>query len=156
MSKQILAWNNIPLSYNNSPITYGIQSIGLLNFGGNDSNYVLLDGNPNLSGNKVVTWKMWIDPSVSPINHAFFLGADGDNVKSYFDYSGNFVSGNFNEGDIGSVSSINFDSYKQYLVGKNLSCVAAKTSTESTWLSIGGFIATMKNQSFSEIGRAHV
>lgn len=95
------------------------------------SSYVDLDGNPDLSGNKIIKWKMHLGSSAA--NHLFHLGVSENNM--YVSVDGTTLKGgNFDNQSAGSSRSIlNVTD----LSGKTLECVASKTSNELVWFSCG-------------------
>lgn len=118
---------------------------GPMDFAG--TNYVLLDpstGAIDLSGDKIVTWKMYIQSDT--FLHFFHLGSDGQNMYAKIDGS-DIIAGNFNGSGAGASGSLIKGSK---LYGHILECTAVKSSSALEWLSIGGYYAD--NMSRGESG----
>ena len=130
---------NLHIIYNQPPI----QSEGVLNF--NNAAYVELDTNPDLSGTKILRWKMWIDSVESPTGWLFSLGSDGDSFQLYENSISGIRLGNRNR--IMSTQGDKVIPITTGITGYVLDCMAVKTINQFLWFQIGGYASGDQNLS---------
>jgi len=139
--------NPVPISGDKHAIFYEAESPeNIADFAG--TYYLDLSGDPDLSGNKVIRWKMWID-SASSSGTVFSLGENQDSIGVIGNGSGELRCTNINR-TMGNDGEKRLDTTGLY--GMVLDCLAIKTSNEITWFQIGG--KTASDQYLSQTGTA--
>jgi len=107
-----------------------LPAIGALDFNG--TYFVTLSEDPDLSFNKTITWKMWMDGS--PSGDLFSLGVDEESLSigasgtELRAYNKNRIMGTRGEKRL-SVTG---------LTGMVLECTAIKTTNQILWFQVGG------------------
>lgn len=124
--------NPVPISGNKHTIFHEEEAVGsVADFAG--SYYLDLPGDPDLSGNKVVRWKMWLDSS-SIGGTLFSLGANQDSI-GLTSSTGEVRCTNINR-TMGNSGEKRLSMTGLY--GMVLDCLAIKTTNEITWFQVGG------------------
>jgi len=136
-----LTYNGKMVTSNNKYVTKigGVLPEGVLDF--NNTYYTTLSANPDLSGNKTVRWKMWMDSSAGASGTLFSIGANTNKIEIYT--SGNDIRcGNRNR-----IMSTQGEKYisRANLAGYVLECIAVKTINEFLWFQIGGYSSGDQN-----------
>lgn len=135
-----LRYNGKMVTSNNKYVT-GILGApeGVLDF--NNTYYVTLSANPDLSGTKTVRWKMWMDSSAGANGYLFSIGSNQNAMQIY-------TSGtDLRCGNVNRIMSTQGEKYisRANLAGYVLECIAVKTINEILWFQVGGYSSGDQN-----------
>lgn len=128
-----LKFNGQYIKTDNSYLTAVVFDDLFVNWDG--ASYVTLSGQPDLSGNKKVSWDMYLDNESGYSSTLFNLGASTDNMSAILD-TDTIVVANLNNGTSGAAKTYTIAG----LSGKKLECIAVKSANTVDWFQVNGIL----------------